>query len=307
MKRRFVKSVLASVTAACAIVFANSAQAQEIQLTGPLKGAPAARHLRHYRQGRIELDPTLSFTLLDEYRRTILVGGRLTYNLTDWLGIGVWGAFAASSSPTDLTNQIDTVAPRSEVTATNLNHTQGAYTPPGAPSAINYPLAPRPFADQTAKIDYIAAPQVIFTPFRGKLAIFNKIFVDTDLYASGGVAFVGIEERKNCSGTAPGSVPGSTVLACSLPSSFALASTTKVAPTFSVGLTFYPANFWSFGVEYRAVPFAWNRSGFDTHGGGPNSNFPDGNITSQDETFQFNQLVTISLGFYLPTTPSLSE
>jgi opacity protein-like surface antigen len=306
MKRRFVKSVVASVTAACAIAFAGTAQAQEIQLTGPLKGAPAARHLRHYRQGRIELDPTLSFTLLDEYRRTILVGGRLTYNLTDWLGIGVWGSFGAASSTTDLSDQIDKIAPRNELTATNVNHSQGT-CPNGDGTTYNCVTGAKPFADQTAKIDYIAAPQVIFTPFRGKLAIFNKIFVDTDLYASGGVAFVGIEERKNCSGTAPGSVPGTTVLACSLPSSFALASTTKVAPTFSVGLTFYPADFWSFGVEYRAVPFSWNRSGFDTHGKGSNGNFPDGNIDSQDETFQFNQLVTISLGFYLPVKPALSD
>ena len=39
----------------------------------------------------------------------------------------------------------------------------------------------RRFAAQTAKIEYMAAPQVTFTPFRGKFAIFNKIFVDTDL------------------------------------------------------------------------------------------------------------------------------
>jgi hypothetical protein len=314
MKRRFVKSVLASVTAACAIAFASSAQAQEIQLTGPLKGAPAARHLRHYRQGRIELDPTLSFTLLDEYRRTILIGGRLTYNLTDWLGIGVWGAFGASSSTTDLSDQIDKIAPRSDLTATNVNHNQGTGPGQGCPNnpdgtVQTCVLGAKPFADQTAKIDYIAAPQIIFTPFRGKLAIFNKIFVDTDLYASGGVAFVGIEERKSCSGTTlAGVAPNqATVLSCSLPSSFALASTTKIAPTFSVGLTFYPSDFWSFGVEYRAIPFSWNRSGFDTHGAGPNGNFPDGNVNGQDETFQFNQLVTISLGFYLPTKPSLSD
>ncbi len=304
MKRRFVKTVLASVTAVCAIAFASSAEAQEIQLTGPLKGAPAARHLRYYRKGRIELDPTLSFTLLDEYRRTILVGGRLTYNLTDWLGIGVWGSFGAASSTTDLTDQIDKIAPRNELTATNVNHTQGTCTNPDG-STYTCATGPKAFADQTAKIDYIAAPQVIFTPFRGKLAIFNKIFVDTDLYASGGVAFVGIEERKNCSGTT--GTGTNAVLSCTQPSSFALASTTKVAPTFSVGLTFYPSNFWSFGVEYRAVPFSWNRSGFDTHGKGSNGNFPDGNIDSQDETFQFNQLVTLSLGFYLPTTPALSD
>ncbi|HMJ56441.1 MAG TPA: hypothetical protein VK540_30450, partial [Polyangiaceae bacterium] len=85
-------------------VFASTrATAQEIQLTGPLAGAPAVRQLRLQRQGRVEIAPTISFTLLDEYQRTILPGGRLTYNLTDWLAIGVWGAFGAVKMPTGLT------------------------------------------------------------------------------------------------------------------------------------------------------------------------------------------------------------
>jgi hypothetical protein len=69
-------------------VFASTrATAQEIQLTGPLAGAPAVRQLRLRRQGRVEIAPSINFTLLDEYQRTIMPGGRLTYNLTDWLAI----------------------------------------------------------------------------------------------------------------------------------------------------------------------------------------------------------------------------
>ena len=77
MKRRFVRAVLASLAVGgVAVGAASAADAQEIQLTGPLKGAPAVRHLRLYREGRFEIAPTVSFTLLDEYRRTILVGAR---------------------------------------------------------------------------------------------------------------------------------------------------------------------------------------------------------------------------------------
>ena len=89
--------------------------------------------------------------------------------------------------------------------------------------------------------------------------------------------------------------------------SFTLNSTVKVAPTFGVGFTFYPGDFWSLGVEYRALPFSWNRAGFDSRGSGPGGNFPDGQINSADETFQFNQLVTIAIGFYFPTKPKLNE
>jgi hypothetical protein len=283
---------LAALAVSAALSAAGAAEAQELQLTGPLKGAPAVRHLRLYRQGRFEIAPSVSFSFLDEYRRTILVGARLNYNITDWFAIGVWGAAGVISTSTDLSDKIDVTSPRDPLTAINVAHS-------GNPSgqAAGQPKAS--FEDQTAKISYVVAPQVTFTPFRGKLAIFNKIFVDTDLYLAGGVAFVGIQERADCGGQ--GQIP------CANPNSFSLTSLTKIAPTFGLGLTFYPSNFVSFGVEYRGLPFAWNRAGFDSRGAGPNGNFPDQQVNSDDETFKFNQLVTVDIGFSFPTVPKISE
>jgi opacity protein-like surface antigen len=288
MKRRFVRTILAAFAVSAALSAAGSAEAQELQLTGPLKGAPAVRHLRLYRQGRFEIAPSASFSLLDEYERTILVGARINYNITDWLAIGVWGAAGVASLSTDLTDKIDATAPRDKLTAINVNHLGNPSGPPNAP-----------FANQTAKISYVVAPQATFIPFRGKLAIFNKIFVDTDLYLAAGVAFIGIQERADCG--AQGQVP------CSNPTSFGLQSLTKIAPTFGLGLTFYPSNFVSFGVEYRGLPFSWNRAGFDSRGSGPNGNFPDQQVNSSDETFKFNQFITVDVGFSFPTTPKISE
>ena len=293
MMARFVRAVLASVAAAGVLSMAGAANAQEMELTGPLKGAPAARHLRLYREGRLELDPTVSFTLLDEYRRTILVGARLNYNLKDWFAFGVWGAFGALSSNTNLASEIDnpvTGSPRDDLTAINVNHSQnpsGGYAP---------------FTSQTAKMNWVVAPQLTFIPFRGKLAIFNKLFVDSDFYVAAGPAFVGISEREYCGPAAGGGAP-----ACSDPASFALTGRTKITATFGVGFTFYPSNLVSFGVEYRGLPFSWNRAGFDSRGSGTNDNFPDGSITSADDTFKFNQMITISVGVSLPSSPKISE
>jgi hypothetical protein len=287
MKRRFVKAILASVAAATVAV-AGAAQAQEIPITGPLKGAPAVRHLRLYREGRVEIAPSVSFTLLDEYRRTIIAGAKLNYNIKDWIAIGVWAGVGAISTTTDLTDKIDATAPRDALTAINVNHSQ---SPQGGNAS---------FADQTAKISWVAVPQLTFIPFRGKLAIFNQIFVDTDFYISAGPSFIGIQERGNCG-------PSQSIKNCNDPKSFALTSVTKTLATGSVGFTFYPGNFWSLGVEYRLLPFSWNRAGFDTAGGGSNSKFPDQQIDGKDESLRFNQLVTISLGFYLPTKPRLSD
>lgn len=269
----------AAVFAGTLLAGSGEASAQEIQLTGPLAGAPPARHLRLYRQGRFEIAPTVSFTLLDEYRRTIFTGGRLQYNIRDWIGIGVWGAYGAASLATDLTGQINDNAARNSRTATNVG---------------------RDFDAQTAKMQWVAAPQLTLVPFRGKLAIFQKIFVDTDFYVNGGVGFVGLQERGECGGG--GGQPG-----CADPASFALASRTAIAPTFGLGFSFYMSNFLSLGVEYRGLPFSWNRGGFDSRGAGTDARYPDNRIDSEDQTFKFNQMITIALGFHLPTKATISE
>lgn len=288
MKRSVAgRCILGLAIALGAVVAAPSeAQAQEIQLTGPLVGQPAVRHQRLYREGRAELALGGGFTLLDEYKRTIFLSGRLQYNLFDWLGIGVFGGFSpdALSLNTDLADKIDdTPAPRNSRTAVNLPST------PGAPA----------FGDQAGKLGWMATPQLTFSPFRGKLALFQKLFVDTDLYIHGGVAFIGVKERADCGGTSP--------TACTSQASFKQDSRVAIAPSFGLGLTLYPSNFVSINVEYRAFPFSYNKGGFDSRGSGPDASFPDNKIDSEDRTFKFNQMIFVGVGFYLPTKPKVSE
>jgi hypothetical protein len=290
MRRLMTRVVSALLGIGVAMGAAAEAKAQEIQLTGPLAGAPAVRKLRMYREGRFELAPSVSFSLLDEYRRTILLGGRVQYNIKDWIAIGAWGGYGLVSTTTDLTDQIDSIAVRNQRTAVNLNHSDS-----GGGKFGN-----RPFGDQTAKIQWVvAAPQLQFTPFRGKLAIFQKVFVDTDLYAHLGLGIIGLQERADCT---PSTKP-----TCADPASFTLASRTAFAPTFGIGLNFYTGDFISIGIEYRALPFAWNRAGFDQRGAGNNGNFPDQSVNKDDRTFKFNQMITIAVGFSLPTKPKISE
>jgi len=287
MRAKVLKAVLGGIAALGALLAGTGhAQAQEIQLTGPLAGAPPSKHMRLYRQNRFEIAPSISFSLLDEYQRTVLFGGRIGYNLRDWISIGVWGGVAASLQ-TDLTDQINKTAVRgSPLTNTNI-----------ASDGTD-------FSKQTGKIKWMAAPQIQLIPFRGKLAIFQKIFVDTDAYIHGGVAFVGLDERADCGSAGQ--------LVCTDPNSFHDDSTGRhsrvaIAPTFGVGLSFYINKFISLNPEYRAFPFSWNRGGFDSRGSGPNSKFPDDKVNSDDRTFKFNQMISIAIGFHFPTTPKLNE
>jgi hypothetical protein len=306
--RRFVK-IVAAVLAGCAALASAGApaNAQEIQLTGPLAGAPAVRKLRLHRDGRFEVSIGSSFTLLDQYERTIMPGGTLTYHVTDWIGFGVFGGYGLQYN-TGLANELQTVINgyncngRSEIkacqlTAVNLVHND----PTGAKTLSN---------SQLGHMTWMVAPQVVAVPFRGKISFFSQFFIDTDVDFFAGAAFVGMKERAFCGydtdGNPIAAVAGGGGGPCSAQSSFVLASRVAVAPTFGLGLNFYPAapvtNFFGLGVEFRAFPFAWNSSGFDNHGGGPNKDFPDNSVNSADREFHFNTMLTVNLKFAFPVS-----
>lgn len=284
-------------------VFASTrATAQEIQLTGPLAGAPAVRQLRLRRQGRVEIAPSVSFTILDEYQRTILPGGRLTYNLADWLAIGVWGAFGAVKVPTGLTDRIQTITQ-----ARRAPVDQGG-EPNEYPDNISINNLRTmgsiggDFKKQLGGIDFIVSPQVTLIPFRGKLAIFQKIFVDTDAFIFGGPAIIGLTERASCEANC-----GENSQARMGNGDFGKQARTAIAPTVGLGFNFYLAGFMALGLEYRLTPFAWNTGGFDTRGANPDGRFPDNKVNDQDREFKYNQMLTVNLGFYIPAKPKHSE
>lgn len=280
-----------SITLAVAVVLlaslvGNRAQAQEVKITGPLAGAPAVMRLRLYREGRFQIKATGSMTLQDEFTRAVLVGGQLAYHLTDWLGIGVWGGYSVTQLETHLTEE---VADKGQSNENNMLSLPGRQT----------------FPNQIGEIKYVAAPQVIFIPLRGKLGLFEKLFVDTDFYIFAGVGIIGLEERDdadavndNCATNMPNDI-------CRA-SQNRRASRTAIAPTFGVGLSLYLAEFLSMPIEWRGLPFAWNTSGTD-ESGDDRGDFPDKQVDSDDHLFHFNHMVTVGLAFYLPTSPGLTH
>jgi len=297
--RKILAGALCLTAMAIAGATASSAEAQEIQITGPLAGAPAQHNARLHRQGRFEIAPNISFTLLDEYQRTIMPGLKLTYHINDWFGVGVWGGYGIQYT-TGLTDELQQKAvddrgcftnpsqKACQLTAVSLTHRKGA-------NLVD---------DQLGRFQWTVAPQLTFVPFRGKIALFNALFIDTDVSLFVGGAIVGLQERKHCGDTGADKEQGE--LNCSDPKSFALESKITGAPTFGLGLNFYPTQFFGFGAEWRGIPFAWNTSGFDVAGGGPDGNFPDDKVNGTDETFHFNSMITINFTFRLPTKVQVS-
>jgi opacity protein-like surface antigen len=279
----------------------SEVQAEELQLSGPLAGAPAVRNMRLYRKGRLELSPSVSFSILDEYRHQILFGLRANYGIFDWLSLGVWGGLSTSmiglDIDTHLTGQIQSegVAPRQCRPNEPMQ---------GQPNFVDCELTAvnlsQDFRKQVANINWVAAPQLQAVPFRGKLGLFNSIFVDAELYLFAGPAFVGLKQRAECAvGTC-----GNTVGAQNL---FPMTESMAIAPTFGLGFSFFFNKWMAVGAEYRALPFSWNTAGFDIAGRGPGLRFPDGAISGADSEFKFNNFLSVSFNMYLPTNYQVTE
>ncbi len=279
---------------------ATSAQAQEVQLEGPLAGQPAVRHMRLYRQGRIRLMPTFGMSLQNEFTRALSVGLSASYGLTDWLSIGVWGAYSIAQVETGLTDQVGAQGVTTDRNRLSLPSRQG-------------------FSNQIGHVNWMTSLQLTFIPLRGKLSFFQKLFVDTDFYIFAGAAIVGIEERANIrrEDTNPNGLSricpeddgmGGGVAArdaCLVASQSRRLNRQTVAPTFGAGLSMYFNDFIGLAIEWRGIPFAWNTSGTDERG--DEGLFPDGVINYQDRIRHFNHLVSLGLIIYLPTAPEITD
>jgi outer membrane beta-barrel protein len=273
------------------------AEAQEFQVTGPLAGAPAVRKMRIYRDGRFQIQPEFGATLVDEFTRTLFVGVQIGYHFTDWLGIH---GFFDYGIPLD-TNLTDQVTSRGQRTDYN---------------ALSLP-DPTKFNQQIGQIKFLTGVQATFIPLRGKLALFQAAFVDTDFYLFGGVAFAQVSERTDVTSDvcAPNTLRDAranntfdTANRRCLATQGDSARSTRIAlaPTFGAGVSMYFTDYLAMTLEYRAFPFKWNTSGTDEGGlnnkraNDSNGPFPDGRINADDRSSQFNQMFKLGFAFYLP-------
>ena len=253
----------------------SSVSAQDVYVSGPLAGAPAVKKLRLWRSMRIHLEPFFAFTIGDEYSRSLIVGGELRFHFVDWFGVGGWGGYSVGQLDTNLAKEV-----QSKGVTTNANRLD-------LPSREGFP-------NQTGRINWWSGVELHFVPFRGKLAMFQKVFFDADLDFFVGAAFVGVEERADAVGQpAPGDVtycdtPGD---GC-LPSQGARSKRTAIAPSFGVAFNAFFHDFLGISLSWRGIPFKYNTGGTD------NNN--DGAIDSNDRTKQFNNMFTVGLTFVLP-------
>ena len=296
MRSNAIKMLLAMALTIGVGAITETASAQEVQVTGPLAGQPAVRHMRVFRAGRFNLMPTIGYTLQDEFARALFVGLEANYHFLDWLGIGIWAAYNPANIDTDLTSQIAATGQTTDRNRLSL------------PQANN-------FSHQIGHIRWGVSAHLMFVPLRGKLSLFQSIFVDTDLYIFAGVAVWGLEERAGTNATdamctAADPMTGQSTTAC-VQSQLAQASRVAPAPIFGVGLSLYANSWFGISLEWRATVFSWNPSGTDESGFNqhslPGSGFPDHIIDGNDSRTTFTHMVQLGLIFNLPPDQAVTE
>lgn len=288
----------------------SAAAAQEVHISGPLAGAPAVRHMRLYRGGRFNVIPGIGYTLQDEYARSLFFTLEANYHFLEWLGVGLWGGFNMANIDTDLTAQIGTAGQVTDRNRLSL---------PSAGPAAGLTGDSAGFASQVGRLVWAASLHLIFVPLRGKLSLFQAVFVDTDLYIFGGVALFGLSERAATGDSSTGMRSavcdaddgmGRSTAAC-IETQRLRADRIAVTPMLGVGMSFYANSWFGIALEWRAFPFSWNPSGTDESGlnrdGDPGAGFPDGIIDGADSRTTFNQMINIGLIFNLPPDLTVSE
>lgn len=293
MNRVLLTAAAALALTVVTAIAPSTSSAQDVQITGPLAGQPAVRHIRQYRVNRFFITPSVGYTLQDEFSRALFFGGSLGYHFTDWLGIGIWGGAAPLDIDTDLTTQISR---NGQVTDRNRLD---------LPTAGNFP-------SQIGRMRWGIALQALFIPLRGKLSLFQAGFVDTDLYILAGIALFGLQERADVAADA-NPCSGAMVTSSEACVATQLARSDRItpAPMLGLGLSMYFNEFIGLQFEWRAFPFSWRPSGFDESGrdadGNAGSGFPDGAVDGNDSRTTFNHMFNVGLVIYLPTEVTVSE
>jgi len=309
--KRIILALAFSVVAICGCY--KTASAQEILLEGPLAGAPAVRKLVKYREMRFSVGPQFGYTLLNDYMHNFMIGAKLEFNILDWLSVGVVGYYVLNA-PTKLTNHISE--------SVDIGGTATI------PSESNWPsyTGASNFEDQVALMKGLYVAQIGLIPLRGKLAMFEKLFVAIDgaIFVGGGI--VHFDERASCAGGGCGDLED--------PTTWEPERKTQITGTFTLGIGFtaYFNDWFGLSLEYRIAPFKWNAGGTDEAGqagtewqltdedcyagedvcwepiaAGKDGDYPDGKINKADRTWNANQSIALGFIFHFPLEPEITK
>jgi outer membrane beta-barrel protein len=245
-----------------------AARAELPERKSPLADAPAIRHRVELRSSRFELGAGVTTTIGQDYYHAVLVGGKLSMHLTDWVAISAFGGH-------NVTPNFKTSF-RERLEGTGLPDRKGSDRTPTKAEAF----------DPMNKIGQAFGAQLELSPFSGKYSLFGKIFASYDFYGFGGLGGINfIADVEACpDGAAMNSCPVTGL---------------KLGANFGLGIHTFLNDFISLNVEFRDILLKNNPAGRDETG----DNVADG----EDLSWDSNYMVGLNLTLFLPSKAAISD
>ncbi|HEX4459481.1 MAG TPA: outer membrane beta-barrel domain-containing protein [Polyangia bacterium] len=244
----------------------------------PLEGQPAVRRRVLMRKLRLEVTPQFVTSINQDYKHAFGPGINIQFHLTDWLAVGVQGAYLLNAD-TALEDKVRSQLPT------------GEYTYNGGSGTNHGPIPTLGIHDQHVMgINAIFAGYAQITPFYGKIAFFSALFVNYDLYLNGGVGFVNYVQN-GCCETVAGASSKTTGLDPNEQSGKLFAGL-KIGGQFGIGAHVYFNEWVGLQFELRDYVVGANPGGLDVNG--------DRLLTKADEGPQNNLFFGVGLTFMLP-------
>ncbi len=246
----------------------------------PLEGQPAVRRRLLLRKLRFEVTPQFVTSINQDYKHAFGPGLNMQFHLTDWLAIGVQGAYTLNTN-TGLEDKVRAALPTAPY---------NSYSGPQPNLQIH--------DEHVLGIRAIFSAFAQVTPFYGKIAFFSALFVNYDLYVNGGIGFV--DYTSSCCSTVNTMGKPNSSVGMSDPNTLnGHFDGLKIGGEIGVGAHIYFNEWFGLQFELRDYIVGANPGGLDVNG--------DRKLDSSDEGAQNNIFFGVGLTFMLPPSARQSR
>lgn len=310
-------TVLAATLVAVTLL-PDTAQAKR---KSPLEGKPVVVRKLELRKLRFGITPFVGMSLSQTFVHKGYAGGKLHFDITDWIGIQAKFAYGVISRDAKLLRALTDESgglPRGIPANTAENMTNA---PARTVADFNSP-APllHDFQSGLTRNDWLASLDLVFKPLSGKLGLFSGIFTEYDMYLFGGLGIAGFgrhfpdarstsdllgyetdTESDNHCRDASGEFDTAGYRECFL-HPVSPDTGIKVGPSFGGGVNIFLADFASINLDVHDILTLNNPAGL-------NSTSTDRKpvVDRKDANWNHNVMFSLGVTFYFPPKAKRSE
>lgn len=189
MKKLKLSLTAAAICGAGMFLLPSEAQAKK---PGVLEGKPVVVDRLELRKFRAQIVPMIGMSLSQPFVHKGLVGAKVRFDFTDWIGIRGSFMYGVIDVENKLLKALNDGGLPVGISNANMMVDDTTVEGPFRPQdELNNPSALRhDFQAGLTKLQFQGSLDVAFTPFAGKLGLFSAVFTEYDIYIFGGLGFV---------------------------------------------------------------------------------------------------------------------